>query len=152
MAIPKLAEIVWPMLKPLPADDSNQHSPRSEMRSLIRRLPAELQDLIFKEFHPWRNPPLACTRLVDPINWRALFKDLLPWLWDLDLNEVPKRPASISSQEWDWELLIRQLAQSGAFDRFPRLRNRQRIWHLLEDMRVGDFDYPSKNAETALWG
>lgn len=48
---------------------------------------------------------------------------------------------------WDWELLVRQLAQLDAFEpggvmeSAPwALRNRRRIWRLLDDARREDAD------------
>lgn len=86
---------------------------------------------------------------------------MFPWLWDLDseiINEYSYRnradqtekkekssPSFSAENFWDWELLVRQLAQANAFEpgkpmeRAPLgLRNRRRIWRLLEDARYGD--------------
>lgn len=71
---------------------------------------------------------------------------LLPWLLDLDLpafmrNEVELR----AGDEWNWELLMRQLAQDNLQE--PRkvledlpfaLKNRRRIWRLVADIMATD--------------
>ena len=69
-------------------------------------------------------------------------KKLFPWLWDLDVEAIRKKRQDGS---WDWELLGRQLSQvkihqpSDETLRLPLgLRNRRRIWRLLEEARVDD--------------
>jgi hypothetical protein len=66
----------------------------------------------------------------------------LPWLWDLDGEAIHKKQAQ---GLWDWEQLASQLQQPGIFSPDDRsiqlpsgLRNRRRIWRLLELARVGD--------------
>ena len=67
---------------------------------------------------------------------------ILPWLWDLDLRAVMRKEAELrGGDEWNWELLVRQLAQGDIYE--PRkvledlplgLRNRRRIWRLVGDI------------------
>jgi hypothetical protein len=89
---------------------------------------------------PFKNPSLQCTRLMAQEHWfRGLSKGhLLPLLWDVDVRSYDKA--------WDYELLVRQLAQEEFLDVAsksrkdvpPGLRNRCRIWKLLEEMYIGD--------------
>lgn len=88
---------------------------------------------------------LACNRVLDPIVWQRILSDasLLPFLWDIDKSVIMSHGPG-----FDYELLVRQLSQPEMFDKghslhtLPsRLRNRRRIWRLLEDMRAGDRAY-----------
>lgn len=70
----------------------------------------------------------------------------LPWLWDLDIEAVFAKESSREGVIWDWEMLVRQLSQVTAFepgnpleDVHPGLRNRRRIWRIVEDMRTDEF-------------
>ena len=65
---------------------------------------------------------------------------VLPWLSNLDAEAVREKEES-SSTVWNWELLVRQLAQSTihepgkVLENLPMgLRNRRRIWRLVEDI------------------
>ncbi len=58
---------------------------------------------------------------------------------------------------WDWELLVRQLAQVEAFEEgnlMPSmplgLRNRRRIWRLVDEARPGDVYDEDKYCEETL--
>ncbi|KAI1393090.1 uncharacterized protein F4822DRAFT_393052 [Hypoxylon trugodes] len=69
-------------------------------------------------------------------------KTLFPWLWDLDVKLIQKRR---QEGNWDWKALGRQLSRveihtpSDETLNLPLgLRNRRRIWRLLEDARVDD--------------
>ena len=64
------------------------------------------------------------------------------WLWDLDTGSIR---AKQTSGRWDWESLLRSLSQpdlhmpSNESLHIPlSLRNRQRIWRILEEARVND--------------
>ena len=76
------------------------------------------------------------------IYWRLIFVDgrLLPFLWDLKLCQALQSEGDDIS--WNYELLVRQLAQVEYFESGknvpPGLRNRRRIWRLVEEMYVGD--------------
>lgn len=110
-----------------------QTLPAVEVRS--SSIPSELPQL--------RHLSLECTFHSTPSAWREGFAHgYLPWLWDLELDAIAHKEASKPpEQEWNWELLVRQLAQ---FDlREPRailqnlpmgLTNRRRIWGLVEDI------------------
>ena len=84
-----------------------------------------------------------------PSVWRqALSAGYLPWLWDLEAAAVSDKEASKPhDQEWNWELLVRQLAQVNLHE--PKavlvdvpmgLRNRRRIWRIVEDMLSAEPD------------
>lgn len=86
---------------------------------------------------------LECTTHSSSRAWReALARGYLSWLWDLEPDAVVHKEASKPlEQEWNWELLVRQLAQVDLHE--PRavlenlpigLRNRRRIWRLVEDI------------------
>ena len=102
-----------------------------------------------------RELPLAeqlsveCRFEYHPSVWRqALSTGYLPWLWDLEPPAVSDKEASKPhDQEWNWELLIRQLAQVNLHE--PKavlvdlpmgLRNRRRIWRIVEDMLSAEPD------------
>ncbi|KAI4165363.1 MAG: hypothetical protein LQ342_001231 [Letrouitia transgressa] len=88
-------------------------------------------------------------------SWKG---DLLSigWLWDLDAELVLgkdslERDAEVAPKEtnggkggWDWELLVRQLSQPEVLepgkvlvDMPLKLRNRRRVWTLVEDILSG---------------
>ena len=86
---------------------------------------------------------LECTAQNSFSTWReALTNGYLPWLWDLEPDAVANKEASKSlGRQWNWELLVRQLAQvnlhepKAILEGLPMgLRNRRRIWRLVEDI------------------
>jgi hypothetical protein len=84
-------------------------------------------------------------------NWQ-----ILPWLWDLDISALQSCPVTSNAADvptfeaeevWDWERLVRTLAQVEVFEpghpleHAPlRLRNRRRIWRLLEEAEDEDIE------------
>ena len=91
----------------------------------------------------YRELSLECTFQSPPSAWReALAHGYLPWLWDLEPDAIAHKEACKSpGKEWNWELFVRQLAQVNLHE--PRavledlpmgLRNRRRIWRLVEDI------------------
>lgn len=113
----------------------------------LQALPQEIQRLVTEQLYNLHNPPLTCTRILSPRHWRLALLDgtVLPWLWDLDAKASDPYEPDV----WDWELLVRMLAQTtifepgNAMEDVPLgLRNRRRIWRLLEEMRVGDSELP----------
>ena len=84
------------------------------------KLPTEMIEKIYDNLHPF-----------------------LPWLWDLD----PTMPLLDKGNDlWDWEQLVRQLAQVEVFEpgnpmsKAPlNLRNRRRIWRILEKAEFRDY-------------
>lgn len=79
-----------------------------------------------------------------PSHWREalLAGNILPWLPELDRNEIGLKDQKCPQDgEWDWELLVRQLAQirirtaRGDLQGLARgLRNQRRIWQLVENI------------------
>jgi len=94
---------------------------------------------------PIHNLPLQCTRLIEPVYWQRLLRSkYLPYLWDFDITVIQY---CLSDEKWDYELLVRQLAQEGIWEYFKRndsgkhnhgIWNRRRIWRLVGEMKVGD--------------
>jgi hypothetical protein len=76
--------------------------------------------------------------------------NVLPWLWDLDPEALSLRrsadaPRYDDDSSWNWEGLVRQLAQVEVFEQSGvladapiSLRNRRRIWRLVEESRLND--------------
>lgn len=70
----------------------------------------------------------------------------VPWLWDMnqDMCMVKhhfRKSGESKNDEWDWELLVRQLSQVNVFDfgqamhDAPKgLRNRRRIWNCCREL------------------
>ncbi|KIN00562.1 hypothetical protein OIDMADRAFT_145999 [Oidiodendron maius Zn] len=99
-----------------------------------------------------RNTGLVCDYTYSQDWWcRALIhKKMLPWLWDIDIHEIRERQ---QSGNWNWELLARQLSQVEIHEphdttlKLPLgLRNRRRIWRILEEGRVDDVAEPEGRA------
>ena len=126
-------------------------SPKSST-SDVNNLPPEIINLVFEQLSPLEDTALECTRLAHSSLWRQALTEghLIPWLWDLkDAFEHMELANADGDREWDWELLARQLAHREAFEPGgpmegapPGLRNRRRIWRLVEEMRVGDVETP----------
>lgn len=98
---------------------------------------------------PLSRLPLQCSRLLSSEHWRTLLLrgDFVPYLWDIESNQF----SDFSSAEWDYERLVRQLSQPGFWEWLSnatapsdpdhtrgllQLRNRRRIWRVLEDMEM----------------
>jgi hypothetical protein len=70
--------------------------------------------------------------------------------WDLDVNVIRIKE---QARNWNWELLVRKLSQLKIHEpgdtslELPlQLKNRRRIWRLLEEARVGDYaEWQNKN-------
>ncbi|EFE38230.1 hypothetical protein TRV_07101 [Trichophyton verrucosum HKI 0517] len=123
----------------------------------MKKLPMEIVEHICLHLHPFSDPGVACTYELSPNIWRDLLfrQQLLPWLWDLDPAILESQPLQHSNGQpsyskddfWDWEQLVRKLAQVEAFEpgnsleNAPlRLRNRKRIWRLLDEGRRFDIE------------
>ena len=83
--------------------------------------------------------------MISSSTWRkALLLNYLPWLWDLEPQMVAdKQLCKPPGQEWNWELLVRRLSivnihePKAVFEDLPiGLRNRRRIWRIVDDMLV----------------
>lgn len=94
------------------------------------------------------NALLQPTRCGIPEFWmHALMTGkAIPWLWDMnqDMCMVKhhfRKPGESKDDDWDWELLVRQLSQANVFDygqpmsEAPKgLRNRRRIWKCCREL------------------
>lgn len=116
-------------------------------------LPQELQDHITSFLDTTTPLPNHLTRLLPGEYWRHIlvYGRQLPFLWDLDVAAIEK-----ADPNRDWEHLVRVLSLpfERCYDGSPpilarvytyhdlnvsdRLRNRRRIWQLVEEMFVGD--------------
>ncbi|KAE8395808.1 hypothetical protein BDV23DRAFT_144852 [Aspergillus alliaceus] len=152
--IPELTQEILSYLQPLPPSSQGQ----SGLSLKLEALPTELQDMIYKSLHPFINPEQTCTRSLPPRLWRDLLfnRQILPWLWDLDISALQSCPVASDSVDvptfeaegvWDWERLVRTLAQVRVFEpgqpleHAPlRLRNRRRVWRLLEEAEDEDIE------------
>jgi hypothetical protein len=123
----------------------------------MAQLAPELKQAIVDSLLPLRNLPLQCTRLLDQSYWKEILISgrFLPFLWDLDLDLLGAKVSQLPGKlEWNWERLVRQLSQSGFLDYAAKasqdshyvqgvpfgLRNRRRIWRILEEMQVNDME------------
>jgi hypothetical protein len=161
--VKNLAEIIFSYLKPLPStrDASPSHT---ILTKRLEGLPGEVMEKIFENLAPFENPPLQCTRLIPNWYWKKglMNGSLLPYLWDIDRDFLDDR--DMPAIAWDYERLVRQLAQAGIWEfwsKFPPktllnrhgsrdyysadnrpslsgIRNRRRIWRLVEEMYVRD--------------
>ncbi|CAJ2499884.1 Uu.00g027370.m01.CDS01 [Anthostomella pinea] len=123
----------------------------AEAWARTQALPVEICDLVLLAMEPFEsraNPmSLTPTRALPNKWWKDSLMSgcLIPWLWDLDSEEVAKheRLACRDEEDWDWELLCRRLAQpqlvhpGGKLHGFIHLWNRRRIWKLLDLARLG---------------
>ena len=113
--------------------------------------PADINGFTTEAFNlpPASNLELECKLDHHPDDWRqALAEGYLPWLWELDSAAIAQKEASKPhGQEWNWELLVRQLAQVNLHE--PKiilmdlplgLRNRRRIWRIIVDMLSEEAD------------
>ncbi|OJD31758.1 factor for adipocyte protein [Diplodia corticola] len=131
-------------------DASSSSSSSAGFRARFERLPQELKDHVLSFVFTEHHFPPDCTRLMPQTAWMDLLMQaqLVPYLWDLRRDEVEKKVAEGRARgvEWDFELLVRRLCQSrsaangASLSSMPDgLRNRQRIWELVEAMHIGDF-------------
>lgn len=110
---------------------------------LWAKLPPELQENVKYYKAPLIDLPKTCNRSLPHDWWLQALLDgkILPWLFDLDTDMIKQKDAE--PQDWDWEYLVRTLAQVEAFEpgntmeNAPLgLRNRRRIWRILEEIEV----------------
>ncbi len=147
-----MIESVLSHLQYLPAtiSFSSSTSPNEGLAPFLLPVPSEIIEHIVKYLVPLSDPPLQCTFLLAPFYWRQALLDglVLPWFPDFDPITVTNKDEDNSqqtagggNQQWNWELLVRQLAQTNLHQ--PRnglnpiplgLRNRRRIWRLVEDI------------------
>ncbi|KAI1412729.1 hypothetical protein F5Y13DRAFT_162557 [Hypoxylon sp. FL1857] len=116
-------------------------------------LPPELQNHVCSFLTSRHGMPNVCNGLLPQRVWREVLLggQCLPFLGTLDISAVKDFYArweqDRSNCEPNWELLVRKLSQEawGIWDaetsllKVPNgLRNRRRIWKLVEEMYVGD--------------
>lgn len=152
--IQNLTSEILSYLQPLP---KGRRSSFSEKSILMKKLPTEIIEHICLHLHPFADPGVACTYELSTNIWRDLLfhQQLLPWLWDLDPSILESPPLQYSNSQpsyskddfWDWEQLVRKLAQVEVFEpgnsleNAPlRIRNRKRIWRLLDEGRRFDIE------------
>ncbi|KAK2871789.1 hypothetical protein FQN49_002829 [Arthroderma sp. PD_2] len=152
--IPGLTHEILTYLQPLPEWRRRYDEPSTQ----LSKLPVEIAEEIYSQLHPFVDPGLDCTYYLPSDIWcDFLFnKQLLPWLWDLDVaalqdQSLPSgdksRPPYNATNYWNWEQLVRMLAQTEIFEPWNamseaplRLRNRRRIWRLLDEAQLRDVD------------
>ncbi|KAH6657994.1 hypothetical protein BKA67DRAFT_656226 [Truncatella angustata] len=129
---------------------------------LFLSLPQELRDRVISFMGCFEGLSTHCTGLLPQNTWLDILLDgrYLPFLWDLDTVAVEKffDVKAKEGVEMNWELLVRELS-NGVWSTwrhhnsleaeleifcYPNLivpnglRNRRRIWQLIEEMYVGD--------------
>lgn len=120
------------------------------------RLPQELLNVI--EAHlssSFIDPDPEPSQILPQSWWREVLvnKILLPWLWDLDVGMIRKKESQPRKNwfgapgtwvEWDWESLVRKLAQTNFYKDIGihtagegaalALKNRRRIFLIMDDL------------------
>lgn len=155
-SIPSLTDTLFKNLESRTCPEKTKET--KTFRNNLGRLPNELKLLVYEHLVQDQEWPLECNRLMGPRFWKALFnKDnpCMEWLWDLDFDLIRRTDPDL---KMDWELLFRKLSQRpkiadclgeyaesdyeifrGVLDHVPPgLEGRRRIWHLVDEMRVGD--------------
>ncbi|CEI39698.1 unnamed protein product [Fusarium venenatum] len=136
----------------------NARYSKDPFQNNLFNLPQELLEEI-TEYLRYGSTDLQPTYLLSRSFWKQLFIKL-PFLWDLDVQQVQQFPYSPieAGKEWDWEHLVRQIMArpvkfqrpiySGCHDFSLKLwdygqvgldmplgmTNRRRMWQILEDM------------------
>jgi hypothetical protein len=125
-------------------------------------LPQELRDRVVWFMGSFEGLSTQCTGLLPQQTWLQILLSgrYLPFLWDLDIPAIERFCDALSSSdlEVNWELLVRKLSK-GVWANWKHhdtleadlqlfcypfmdipdgLRNRRRIWQLVEEMYVGD--------------
>ncbi|KAI1099466.1 hypothetical protein F4804DRAFT_83641 [Jackrogersella minutella] len=149
--VPNVTSAVLENLKGLPPATAIPEAVAFQKRFLA--LPPELRDHISSFLSSRNGMPSLCNGLLPQWVWREVLLrgDCLPFLRDLDVAAVGDfcRQWNLDheDQEPNWELLVRRLSQEAwsVWDaessslKVPNgLRNRRRIWQLVEEMYVGD--------------
>ncbi|ERF75793.1 hypothetical protein EPUS_01623 [Endocarpon pusillum Z07020] len=154
----QLTDFVLSMLQPLllPRPTAGQGHAREITHCPGARLPQELLNMIESyASSSFSNADPEPSRILPQSWWREALinKKMLPWLWDLDVDMIrtkdskpPKNwfGASGTWVEWDWELLVRKLAQTDFYKDIGihtagegpalALKNRRRIFLIMDDL------------------
>ncbi|KAI2616780.1 hypothetical protein GGR54DRAFT_221410 [Hypoxylon sp. NC1633] len=152
LLIPDATAVILENLKTLPPPTK----PTPQTTAFQRRfmgLPLELRDHVCSFMASRHGMPGLCNGLLPQWVWREMLLtgECLPFLPRLDEVAVEdfcsRWGHGHGNQEPNWELLVRLLSQEGwsIWDaersslKVPNgLRNRRRIWQLVEEMYVGD--------------
>lgn len=119
----------------------------TSFRTRFCSLPTELQERVFSFITPLSDLSLEKTNVLPRSFWQSFVLDrhFIGYLWDLQEPDHNSASFARLSEGKDWELLVRQLNQDYIFEAgnvfydCPKgLRNRHRIWRLLQEMRPGD--------------
>jgi len=146
MEIPNITEAILENLEPISAGSQDSTTKTQEPDSPI-------QECSPSEYQNFQNASLDCTYNHPPSSWYqalATNKQLFPWLFDLNQTLIHQKH---HSETWNWELLIRKISQTTIHEPNDKtltlpvaLRNRRRIWRLLEEARVDDVAGPEGQA------
>ncbi|KAI1487978.1 hypothetical protein F5X96DRAFT_647479 [Biscogniauxia mediterranea] len=150
-------KVVCANLQPLDTTNLCPSPKLIECWARIEQLPREIGERILEAIEPFEDGLtrdfLTPTRII-PSNWwreKLMSGSLIPWLFDLDDLCIDSYSERCGHQDWDWELLCRQLAQPDVFEAggilhgaADNLWNRHRIWKVLCAARLGHmfFEYP----------
>ncbi|KAI1841191.1 hypothetical protein JX265_013149 [Neoarthrinium moseri] len=133
----------------------------AQFRQRFLGLPPELRDRVISLMGSSNGLSTSCTHLLPQHIWRDILLGgrYLPFLKGLECGDIDKKcqDAAQEGMELNWELLVRRLSRpvvilcptgvlSPHFDVLcyhnmtlpDGLRNRRRIWQLVEEMFVGD--------------
>jgi hypothetical protein len=135
-------------------------------------LPPELLDMIETQLSSSFVDPSPEPNGILPGSWwrEALInKKLLPWLWDLNVEMIRKKDSKAPRNwfggpgtwvEWDWESLVRKLAQTEFYRDIGihavgegavlALKNRRRIFLIMDDL-VRTKHYEPRMKECIDW-
>ncbi|RSL51451.1 hypothetical protein CEP54_011417 [Fusarium duplospermum] len=139
---------------PVPLNNSTQ-----DFKDRLAALPPEIQNELVPWFQMGAVSP-DCNYLMPQSVWKQIFFQI-PYLWDLDTEQVLNKTCSEPSEteEWNWEKITRQvLSPAQPSDRAyegdekaylwshervglhvpPGFTNRRRIWQILEEMWPND--------------
>ena len=118
------------------------------------RLPPEILSQILSYLSPFTDPSPQCNYIVPQSCWREelVICNLLPWLPAVDAEVlIAKDQQCPEDRSWDWERLVRYLAQRSILDSKNSdydgvafgIRNRRRIWQLSDDILEVDLSIES---------
>ena len=117
----------------------------AKLRQLQEQNPVDIPNLTSSILQNLKPAESAHASSPSQQNWyfeAFLNKQIFPWLWDLDTKAILEKQRA---GHWDWELLVRKLSiktihepDDESIDIPLQLRNRRRIWRLLEEARMND--------------
>ncbi|KAK6070699.1 hypothetical protein SCUP515_08308 [Seiridium cupressi] len=159
-SIPDLTQQIISNVETL--EPSSANPSKKVFSELFLSLPQELRDRVVLFMGSFEGLSRHCTGLLPQETWLYILLSgrYLPFLWDLNVAAVEKlcEAKADGGIELNWELLVRQLSK-GVWTNWKHhnsleaelelfcypgmalpdgLRNRRRIWQLVEEMYVGD--------------